>query len=101
KERKPVEDMMKTLWIGRLSALMLVPAMVRADRAERMEKRADRMERQGERRQKRGERREERGEKLTQKAEAKDQRAEELRAEGHVKAANALGRVADRQERGG
>src|SRR5882724_809597 len=92
---------MKTLWSGMVAALMLVPAMARADRAERMEKRAERMERQGERREKRGERREERGEKLTQKAEAKDQRAEELRAEGHVKAASALGGAAAGQDRGG
>ena len=49
---------MKTLWSGMVAALMLVPAMARADRAERMEKRAERMERQGERREKRGDRRE-------------------------------------------
>src|SRR5256885_8929689 len=88
---------MKTLWSGMVAALMLVPAMARADRAERMERRAERMERQGERREKRGERRDERGEEVIQKAEAKDQRAGGLRAEGHGKAGNALERSADRQ----
>src|SRR5207248_327833 len=40
----PEGDTMKTLWSGMLAALMLVPAMARADRAERMEKRGERLE---------------------------------------------------------
>src|SRR5256885_7406914 len=86
---------MKTLWSGTVAALMLVPAMARADRAERMERRAERMERQGERREKRGERRDERGGKVIQKTEGKDQRGGELRAGGDVKAGHPLQRSAE------
>ena len=58
---------MKTLLRGMVAALVLVPAMARADRADRMERQGERMERQGERREKRGDRVEHRANALEQR----------------------------------
>src|SRR5205814_9958781 len=97
----PRRTRMKTLLRGMVAALVLVPPMARADRADRRERRAERLHRQGERREKHGERREQRGENLVQKREATDRRAEVRRAAGHVKAANAPEAAAGRRARRG
>src|SRR5713101_6469733 len=71
------EGTMKTShWM--IAALLIAPAVARADRAERLERRAERMER-------RGEKLEAVGDKVEQKGEAKEQRGQGLVEQGKVK----------------
>src|SRR5216684_8162117 len=94
------EGTMKTShWM--IAALLIAPAVARADRAERLERRAERMERRGERKEKRGEKLEAVGDKVEQKGEAKEQRGQGLVEQGKVKQGDALERAGQRQERAG